>query len=309
MAWVADLNLDDKNMTAPPVLQPGQAFTKSWRLRNAGTCDWSPDFSLTYRSGNVPAAKMGGSNFKIGKTVAPGQTIDLSASLVAPQAPGVYQGFWQMANANNKPFGERIWVGIQVPAPATAAPPPTQTPAPGISFGVDRTTINAGECVNFNWNVSGVKAVYFYPQGQPYQNFGVTGQGGKQMCPTGTTVYELRVERLDGSTEVRQIQINVNAVAGAPVIAEFRSTPEFELDAGQCATFQWRVDGAVSRVALVAPAVSSRVIVASVSASRRSDVLRACVGGHGEPRLLSKRTAERSRRPRQAQNARGESSE
>ena len=251
MAWVADLTLDDRNMTAPPVMQPGQQFEKSWRLRNAGTCDWSPDFALTYRTGNVPAARMGGSSFKIGKTVAPGQTIDLSANLVAPKTPGVYQGFWQMANAGGRPFGERIWAGIRVPAPAAAAPAPTQTPAPGISFGVDRTTINAGECVNFNWNVTGVKAVYFYPQGQPYQNYGVAGQGVKAMCPPGTTVYELRVERQDGKVETRQIQINVNAVAGAPVIAEFRSSPDFEISAGQCASFQWRVDGPVNRVALV----------------------------------------------------------
>jgi hypothetical protein len=130
-------------------------------------------------------------------------------------------------------------------------PAPTQTPAPGISFGVDRTTINAGECVNFNWNVSGVKAVYFHPQGQPYQNYGVQGQRGKPMCPNSTTVYELRVERQDGSVETRQIQINVNAVAGSPVIAEFRSSPESEITAGECATFRWRVDGPVSRVALV----------------------------------------------------------
>lgn len=251
MAWVADLNLDDKNMTAPPVLQPGQTFTKSWRVRNAGTCDWSADFSLTYRSGNTPAAKMGGSNFRIGKTVAPGQTIDLSVNLVAPQAPGTYQGFWQMANAGGRPFGERIWVGIRLPAPPTPPPPPTQTPAPGISFSADRTNINAGECVNFNWNVTGVRAVYFYPQGQPFQGSGVAGQSSKQVCPANTTVYELRIERTDGSVDLRQIQINVNAVAGAPVIAQFSSSPEFDVDPGQCVSFQWRVDGAVNRVALV----------------------------------------------------------
>ncbi len=251
MAWVADLNLDDKNMTAPPVLQPGQAFTKSWRVRNAGTCDWTADFSLTYRSGNTPAAKMGGSNFKIGKTVAPGQTIDLSVNLVAPQAPGTYQGFWQMANPSGKPFGERIWVGIRLPAPPTPIPPPTQPPAPGLFFGVDRTNINAGECVNFNWNVTGVRAVYFYQQGQPYENNGVAGQSGKQVCPANTAIFELRVERLNGSVEVRQIQINVNAVAGGPIIAEFYSSPANEIDAGQCVGFFWRVDGNVSRVALV----------------------------------------------------------
>jgi len=251
MAWVADLTLDDKNMTAPAVLQPGQQFSKSWRLRNAGTCAWSPDYALTFRSGNTPEARMGGSDIKIGKSVAPGQTVDLIANLVAPRAPGVHQGFWQMANAAGRPFGERVWAGIRVPSAATAVPPPTQTPTAGISFGVDRTTINAGECANFNWNVSGVKALYFYPQGQPYQNFGVAGQGTKAMCPPATTIYELRVERQDGAVQTQPIQINVNAVAGAPVIAEFRSAPEFEVTAGQCATIQWRVDGAVSRVALV----------------------------------------------------------
>ena len=115
MAWVAHLNLDDQNMVAPPVMQPGQAFTKSWRLRNAGTCDWSPDFTLTYRTGTTPAAQMGGSDLKIGKVVAPGETIDLSINLVAPSASGTYQGVWQMTDAAHTPFGERIWAGIRVP--------------------------------------------------------------------------------------------------------------------------------------------------------------------------------------------------
>jgi hypothetical protein len=115
---------------------------------------------------------------------------------------------------------------------------------------VDRTNINAGECANFNWNVSGVRAVYFYQQGQPYQNFGVAGQANKAVCPTTTTVYELRVERQDNNVETRQIQVNVTPVAGAPVIAQFTSQPEYEVTAGQCVNFVWRVDGSVSRVAL-----------------------------------------------------------
>ena len=115
LAWVAHLNLDDQNMMAPPVLQPGQAFTKGWRLRNAGTCLWSPDFTLTYRTGNTPAAQMGGSDLKIGKVVAPGETIDFSINLVAPSASGTYLGIWQMTDASGTPFGERIWVGVRVP--------------------------------------------------------------------------------------------------------------------------------------------------------------------------------------------------
>jgi hypothetical protein len=115
MAWVANLQTDDQDMSTSPVMQPGQAFTKSWRLRNTGTCDWSPDFTLIYRMGNAPAAQMGGKAFKVGQVVPPGETADVSVDLVAPTAPGVYQGFWQITDATGTPFGERIWVGVRVP--------------------------------------------------------------------------------------------------------------------------------------------------------------------------------------------------
>ena len=248
MAYVADLNYDDKGMKSPPVMQPGQKFNKAWRIRNSGTCNWTPDFALTYVRGNTAAARMGGQDTKVGKTVAPGQTVDISVALVAPQAPGVYQGFWQMKNPKGTRFGETIWVGVQVPAPPTPVPPP---PPPGGALNVDRTTINQGECVTFSWNVQNVKAVYFYPQGQPYQQYGVAGQASKQECPASTTIYTLRTQFTNDSVQEQSIQINVNQAAGAPQIASFGSSPEYEIVAGQCANFWWDVRGEVSRVAFV----------------------------------------------------------
>lgn len=248
MAYVADLNYDDKNMKSPPVMQPGQKFSKAWRIRNSGTCNWNADFALTYVRGNTAAARMGGQDMKVGHVVAPGQTIDISVPLVAPQAPGVYQGFWQMKNSKGARFGETIWVGIRIPAPPTPVPPP---PPQGGSFTVDRTTINAGECVTFNWNVQNVKAVYFFPQGQPYQQYGVAGQASKQECPPSTMIYTLRVQYTNDQVQEQNIQINVNQNAGAPHIAGFNSSPEFEIVSGQCANFWWDVRGEVSRVALV----------------------------------------------------------
>jgi ABC-type amino acid transport substrate-binding protein len=248
MAYVADLNYDDKNMKSPPVMQPGQKFNKAWRIRNSGNCNWSADFALSYVRGNTAAARMGGQDTPVGRVVAPGQTIDISVPLVAPQAPGVYQGFWQMKNPKGTRFGETIWVGIQVPAPPTPVPPP---PPPGNTFTVDRTTINAGECVTFSWNVTNVKAVYFYPQGQPYQQYGVAGQASKVECPPTTTIYTLRVQYANDQVQEQHIQINVNPIAGAPQIAGFNSSPEFEVTTGQCANFWWDVRGNVSRVALV----------------------------------------------------------
>ena len=245
--WIADLNLDDRNMTAPPVMQPGQPFSKGWRMQNAGTCDWTPSTVIAYVSGNVPAAQMGGQPVAVGRTVKPGEMIDLWVNLVAPVQPGVYQAFWQMSNAKGVPFGERVWVGIQVPG----TPVPTQTPVAGIVFTVDRTVINAGECVNFSWNVQNVNAVYFYPNGADYRQYGVAGQGSQQVCPAQTTTYNLRVDMRDGSTQIRQITITVNPVAGVPTISQFTSNPQNQATAGQCIVFQWQVQGQVDRVAFV----------------------------------------------------------
>ncbi|MFN2167549.1 MAG: transporter substrate-binding domain-containing protein, partial [Anaerolineae bacterium] len=247
MAWVQDLNYDDRNMTAPPVLAPGQSFVKSWRVRNSGTCDWTPAFTLTYVSGNVPGAQMGGAPQAVQGQVQPGQTYDFNLPLVAPQNAGVYQGFWQMRNAQGMAFGERIWVGIQVPGAPTPTPFPTPTPAPGISFSANRTHIKAGESVVFTWRVENVKAVYFYADGENWQNNGVAGEASQTVYPPQTTNYNLRVVKPDDSVEVRQIRIEVDQVANAPVIGEFNVSPD-RISLGQCVQMRWNVYGDVSQV-------------------------------------------------------------
>ena len=72
-------------------------------------------------------------------------------------------------------------------------PAPTQTPVAGIQFSVDRDHINAGECVRFSWRVSNVREVYFYAEGERWQDGGVAGEGSRQECPAVTTTYYLRV--------------------------------------------------------------------------------------------------------------------
>ena len=247
MSYVADLNYDDKNMTAPPVLQPGQQFVKSWRIRNTGTCAWDSKYFLAYSSGNSPLAQMGGQPTYIKGTVPPGATYDISVSLTAPTQPGVYQGFWQMNNAKGQGFGTKVYVGIQVAAP-TATPAPTQTPSPSISFTVNQTNITAGECVQFSWNVQNVQAVYFYAQGQNPQ--GVAGQGTRTECPAQTTTYYLSVVFTNGSSSTQAITINVAAPpVGAPVIVLFAATPA-QINQGQCVTLQWEVQGSVQQITL-----------------------------------------------------------
>ncbi|MBK8781715.1 MAG: transporter substrate-binding domain-containing protein [Anaerolineales bacterium] len=112
MKFVADVTYGDSNMKSPPFVKPGEAFVKTWRVQNTGTCTWTPNYRLVYAYGNVTAAQMGGLPLNIPANVTPGQTIDLSIPLTAPTDPLTYQGFWQVQNEKGSLFGQAIWVAI-----------------------------------------------------------------------------------------------------------------------------------------------------------------------------------------------------
>ncbi len=249
-AWVADLSYDDQNMTNPPVMQPGQPFTKGWRLRNVGTCPWTTVFKLAFSYGNVPAAQMGGQPVPVTRNVNPGETFDFYVNLIAPVAPGTYQGFWNMRNAANAKFGETVWVGVTVPGAPTPTPAPTQTPSPNIVFTADPTSITAGQSVLFTWSTSNVKAVYFYHDGQNWEDHGVPGVGQSVEYPPYTMNYYLRVVNPDNSVTVKTRTITVNQPVGAPVINQFSVDPP-SVTVGQCVGILWQVSGQVSMVNLI----------------------------------------------------------
>ncbi|MCA9981039.1 MAG: transporter substrate-binding domain-containing protein, partial [Anaerolineales bacterium] len=251
LSFVADLNLDDRNMSAPPILAPGQPFTKGWRVRNSGTCTWDSSYAFQFAGGNSPLAQMNGQTTAVQVQVPPGATYDMYINMVAPLIPGTYQGFWNMRNGAGRTFGDRVWVGVRVPAPATATPRPTQTPTTDIFFAVDRFDITQGECVTFNWRVQNAREVYFYRTGAAWQNFPVAAEGQRVECPTSTTTFNLRVVNLSGAVEIRQATINVTPQVNAPNITQFVANPP-QMTLGQCTALQWRVEGSVSQVVLTA---------------------------------------------------------
>jgi ABC-type amino acid transport substrate-binding protein len=252
MAFVADVNLDDKNMTAPPVMKPNQQFTKTWRVRNSGTCAWDPKFVLAYSYGNRPEAQMGGTQVAVGKAVQPGETVDISANLTAPNVYGVFQGFWTMRDLQNVEFGETVWVGIQVPnpnppPPPTAPPPPPRPPAvlptappnvnmTGPNLRADSQYINAGQCTTIRWEVGNVKAVYFVT-GNNVE--GVGGVDSRVVCPPATTTYVLRVVRQDNVVQDFPITINVQQ----PNATINFWADSYSIQPGQCTTVRWDVQG------------------------------------------------------------------
>jgi hypothetical protein len=227
-------------------MKPGQTFTKAWQVKNAGTCTWDTSYRHKFASGQ----RMGGEPVALARQVAPGDTYDLQVQLVAPQEAGAQQGIWQMQNASGQAFGERLIVDVKVVPGPTATPAPTQTPVAGISFTVDRTNIKQGECVTFSWNVQNVKEVYFYAEGERWQDHGVAGEASQTECPPVNTTYYLRVVKRDNAVETRQITVYVAASPQAPNITRFTVDPANQISLGQCVTVRWEVQGNVTGVKL-----------------------------------------------------------
>jgi hypothetical protein len=112
-------------------LKPGQDFSKTWRLVNAGSCAWTKDYAIVWFSGEVFGAVR---EQPVGETVRPGQSIDITVDMVAPKGAGTHQSNWKLRNQRSVLFGigptgdAPFWVRIEVEEAAT--PTPTSLPSP-----------------------------------------------------------------------------------------------------------------------------------------------------------------------------------
>lgn len=113
--FVADVTVPDNSQ-----VEPGTGFVKTWRVENSGTCTWDGRYRLAHTGGDLLGAIS--PNLPLPATVAPGQAIDLSVSLVAPATAGPYRGDWKLRNAQGVHFGaggndSPLWVKIVVATP------------------------------------------------------------------------------------------------------------------------------------------------------------------------------------------------
>jgi len=118
-----------------------ESFTKTWRLKNIGTCTWNTNYKLVFASGE----KMSGpSSQNLSVSVAPGEQADISVSLKAPGTAGTYKGIWNIVDDAGQTFVYNIWV--QIKAMAILAPPPVAKADLTITeFNINPATPTMGE--------------------------------------------------------------------------------------------------------------------------------------------------------------------
>lgn len=111
--FVRDVNYPDDT-----IVEAGEVFTKTWRLENTGTCTWNSNYAIVFDHGDAM-----GSPASLPLTdgnVPPGEELDVSIALTAPDDSGEYQGYWKLRNQAGQIFGlgsnadREFWAKIRV---------------------------------------------------------------------------------------------------------------------------------------------------------------------------------------------------
>ncbi len=208
-AFVADVTIPDGTAMAS-----GQAFDKTWRIRNTGTCAWGAGIQLVHVSG--PA--MTTSTTSPVPATAPNATVDLSVSLTAPAVAGTHTGIWRLKSPSGVLFGSPMSIVIRVSAP----PPPTATrtpaaasptPAPAAcsgtpfitSFTASPTNISLGGTATLSWGIVGNAEAAEITPGIG----GIATPGSIVVSPAVTTTY-LLTARCGSTLATSQVTITVN---------------------------------------------------------------------------------------------------
>jgi hypothetical protein len=110
--FVEDISIPDDT-----IVLPGQAFDKTWRLKNIGTCTWKTSYALFFVEGDLMGAT---SPSALTSEVPPGQESNLTVQFKSPGTPGTYRSDWTLLDTNGVKIGledkpeATFWVQIVV---------------------------------------------------------------------------------------------------------------------------------------------------------------------------------------------------
>lgn len=109
-------------------MDPGSTANKTWELTNGGSCSWDANFQIVDAGGTLPKTVQ---TKAIGKSVAPGGTVQVTVPVVAPNQAGTYTANYKIRSSSGEVFGSganatsAFWVSIAVISQPQPQPPST----------------------------------------------------------------------------------------------------------------------------------------------------------------------------------------
>jgi len=105
LAFMSDVTIPDNT-----AMTPGQTFTKTWKVKNTGTCAWDAGFKFAFTGGDA----MGGTTQTLAAPVPAGTEFNISVSMTAPNKASAIRSNWRMSTAAGQYFGDEVYVLIVV---------------------------------------------------------------------------------------------------------------------------------------------------------------------------------------------------
>lgn len=114
-------NLEIETVPDGTQIDVGKNFTKTWRLKNTGSCNWTAGFAVIWVQGDIMDAKSVGPITEV--DIPPGGYAMVSVDMQAPAEEGTFKGYWMLRSADGAVFGigpdgkSWFWVEIKTKDP------------------------------------------------------------------------------------------------------------------------------------------------------------------------------------------------
>lgn len=119
LEFVEDVTIPDGSFYLP-----GKKLEKIWLVKNSGTCNWGNGYLIRLVSGDP----MGAETTQGLYPARSGSEVEIKLDFTAPSYAGSFQTMWQAFTSDGEPFGEPIYMLIEVdPEYVTNTPEPTGT--------------------------------------------------------------------------------------------------------------------------------------------------------------------------------------
>ncbi len=105
LRYLEDLTIEDGSAVAP-----GATLDKRWRVENSGSCNWKAGYTLRLIAGPDLGAPSPQALFP----ALSGTQAVIRIVFTAPEEPGAYRSAWQAFDPGGAPFGDPIYIDIQV---------------------------------------------------------------------------------------------------------------------------------------------------------------------------------------------------
>lgn len=99
-SFVRDVTIPDGS-----TLLANSTFTKTWELKNSGSCTWDSRYSVVFAGKGSAMSGPASTPITTDRQVKPGESVEVSVSLRAPGEPGDYEGYWMLRSDTNQTFG------------------------------------------------------------------------------------------------------------------------------------------------------------------------------------------------------------